>query len=128
MGIFKQLGGTSPTVDPLDSAVEQAIASDLASSWDRVPMAWRQSATQEQVADFLEGVAARAIKQHPAVPQQALLLFLLESAHSVLTTGGSSGGGGTSPVTISQVSGNLIEMYADGLYATLRKVDGGTFN
>lgn len=125
MSIFKHLGEAPANLEPLSPDIELDIDEDLLTSWGRVPEAWKSTITQEQVASFLEGVAAKVIRRYPNAPPQPLILYLLTKAKSVLTGGG--GGGGTT-VEISASADNLIEMYADGLYATLRKVDGGTFN
>ena len=125
MSIFKHLGEAPANLVPLAPDIELDIDEDLLTSWGRVPEAWKSTITQEQVASFLEGVAAKVIRRYPNAPPQPLILYLLTKAKSVLTGGG--GGGGTT-VEISSSADNLIEMYADGLYATLRKVDGGTFN
>lgn len=125
MSIFKHLGEAPANLVPLAPDIELDIDEDLLTSWGRVPEAWKSTITQEQVASFLEGVAAKVIRRYPNAPPQPLILYLLTKAKSVLTGGG--GGGGTT-VEISTSADNLIEMYADGLYATLRKVDGGTFN
>lgn len=124
MSIFKHLGEAPANLVPLAPDIELDIDEDLLTSWGRVPEAWKSTITQEQVASFLEGVAAKVIRRYPNAPPQPLILYLLTKAKSVLTGGG--GGGGT--VEISTSADNLIEMYADGLYATLRNVDGGTFN
>lgn len=130
MSIFKHLGEAPANLEPLSPDIESDIDEDLLTSWGRVPEAWKSTITQEQVAAFLEGVAAKVIRRYPNAPPQPLILYLLTKAKSVLTGGGggSSGGGGGTTVNISASAGNLIEMYSDGLYATLRKVDGGTFN
>lgn len=125
MSIFKHLGEAPANLVPLAPDIESDIDEDLLTSWGRVPEAWKSTITQEQVASFLEGVAAKVIRRYPNVPPQPLILYLLTKAKSVLTGGG---GGGSTTVEISSSAGNLIEMYADGLYATLRRVDGGTFN
>lgn len=125
MSIFKHLGEAPANLVPLAPDIELDIDEDLLTSWGRVPEAWKSTITQEQVASFLEGVAAKVIRRYPNAPPQPLILYLLTKAKSVLT-GGGGGGGGT--VEISTSADNLIEMYADGLYATLRNVDGGTFN
>ena len=126
MSIFKHLGEAPANLVPLAPDIELDIDEDLLTSWGRVPEAWKSTITQEQVASFLEGVAAKVIRRYPNAPPQPLILYLLTTAKSVLTGGGGGGGGGT--VEISSSADNLIEMYADGLYATLRNVDGGTFN
>ena len=126
MSIFKHLGEAPANLVPLAPDIELDIDEDLLTSWGRVPEAWKSTITQEQVASFLEGVAAKVIRRYPNAPPQPLILYLLTKAKSVLTGGG--GGGDGTTVEISTSAGNLIEMYADGLYATLRKVDGGTFN
>ena len=126
MSIFKHLGEAPANLVPLAPDIELDIDEDLLTSWGRVPEAWKSTITQEQVASFLEGVAAKVIRRYPNAPPQPLILYLLTKAKSVLTGGGGGGGGGT--VEISSSADNLIEMYADGLYATLRNVDGGTFN
>ena len=126
MSIFKHLGEAPANLEPLGPDIELDIDEDLLTSWGRVPEAWKSTITQEQVASFLEGVAAKVIRRYPNAPPQPLILYLLTKAKSVLTGGG--GGGGSATVEISSSADNLIEMYADGLYATLRKVDGGTFN
>lgn len=127
MSIFKHLGEAPANLVPLAQDIELDIDEDLLTSWGRVPEAWKSTITQEQVASFLEGVAAKVIRRYPNAPPQPLILYLLTKARSVLTGGGGGGGDGTT-VEISSSADNLIEMYADGLYATLRKVDGGTFN
>lgn len=126
MSIFKHLGEAPANLVPLAPDIELDIDEDLLTSWGRVPEAWKSTITQEQVASFLEGVAAKVIRRYPNAPPQPLILYLLTKAKSVLTGGG--GGGDGTTVEISSSADNLIEMYADGLYATLRKVDGGTFN
>lgn len=126
MSIFKHLGEAPANLVPLAPDIESDIDEDLLTSWGRVPEAWKSTITQEQVASFLEGVAAKVIRRYPNAPPQPLILYLLTKARSVLTSGG--GGGEGTTVNISASAGNLIEMYADGLYATLHKVDGGTFN
>lgn len=126
MSIFKHLGEAPANLAPLAPDIESDIDEDLLTSWGRVPEAWKSTITQEQVASFLEGVAAKVIRRYPNAPPQPLILYLLTKAKSVLT--GSGGGGGSTTVEISSSADNLIEMYADGLYATLRNVDGGTFN
>ena len=126
MSIFKHLGEAPANLIPLAPDIESDIDEDLLTSWGRVPEAWKSTITQEQVASFLEGIAAKVIRRYPNVPPQPLILYLLTKAKSVLTGGG--GGGGSTTVQISGAADNLIEMYTDGLYATLRRVDGGTFN
>ena len=126
MSIFKHLGEAPANLVPLAPDIELDIDEDLLTSWGRVPESWKSTITQEQVASFLEGVAAKVIRRYPNAPPQPLILYLLTKAKSVLTGGG--GGGGGTTVEISSTADNLIEMYADGLYATLRNVDGGTFN
>lgn len=124
MSIFKHLGEAPANLVPLAPDIESDIDEDLLTSWGRVPEAWKSTITQEQVASFLEGVAAKVIRRYPNVPPQPLILYLLTKAKSVLI----GGGGGSTTVQISGAADNLIELYADGLYATLRRVDGGTFN
>ncbi len=124
MSIFKHLGEAPANLVPLAPDIESDIDEDLLTSWGRVPEAWKSTITQEQVASFLEGVAAKIIRRYPNAPPQPLILHLLTKARSVLT----GGGGGSTTVQISEAADNLIELYADGLYATLRRVDGGTFN
>ena len=126
MSIFKHLGEAPANLVPLAPDIESDIDEDLLTSWGRVPEAWKSTITQEQVASFLEGVAAKVIRRYPNTPPQPLILYLLTKAKSVLSGGG--GGGGGTTVQISGAADNLIELYADGLYATLRRVDGGTFN
>ena len=128
MSIFKHLGEAPANLVPLAPDIESDIDEDLLTSWGRVPEAWKSTITQEQVASFLEGVAAKVIRRYPNAPPQPLILYLLTKAKSVLTGGGGGGGGGGTTVNISTSADNLIQMYSDGLYATLRKVDGGTFN
>ena len=84
MSIFKHLGEAPINLAPLANEVAQAIDSDLIDSWAKIPHQWKTSVTQEQVAEFLEGVAAKHIRAFPDTPAQPILLYLLTKASSLI--------------------------------------------
>ena len=112
MSLFKNLGASLASEEELSQEIQDEVANLLLSSWAMVPADWQASATQEQVADYLEGVVGQAIRLFPTAPQRELILYCLNFASS------SWAGGGTPPaIVISPDAGNQLSMRLNGLYA-----------
>lgn len=117
MSLFKNLGASLASEAGLSQEIQDGVADLLLNSWAMVPAAWQASATQEQVADYLEGVVGQAIRLFPTAPQRELILYCLNFASSSWA-GGGGGGGGTPPaIVISPDAGNQLSMRLNGLYA-----------
>lgn len=116
MSLFKNLGASLASEEELSQEIQDEVANLLLNSWAMVPADWQASATQEQVADYLEGVVGQAIRLFPTAPQRELILYCLNFASSSWAGGG--GGGGTPPaIVISTDAGNQLSMRLNGLYA-----------
>ena len=118
MSLFKNLGASLASDEELSQEIQDEVANLLLNSWAMVPADWQASATQEQVADYLEGVVGQAIRLFPTAPQRELILYCLNFASSNWAGGGGGGGGGTPPaIVISPDVGNQLSMRLNGLYA-----------